>query len=356
MLNKEKLKKFLTDNDEHFFTYIDSEYSYNSHYYYKELCDERFVLLYEKNYRENKMDSSRYDFAGYYDCRDNIIYNPSYDIRNLVEKNNICKVSSLEILKDAIDKDIKAYLKDYSLKNESKLKNQFSKEFNEQNEYTFSHYKDETERDFIQDVNLKEIDLSGYNPYYQFESYEDFRNKSIYKKYLDNPVAEVEKLSKDFLKDENFSVKKDLAFILLEEDWKNNYLSLIKENKDNKYDWLYINRNLLSSIKDIDAKNINITVKYNEETLTFKYSKSSLECDLKNGDTHSGGWNKSYDEVKEFLKKHKDEKDWYKSDFDFKNIISITYGKKILFEKSDEKELEKNIEDDFDMDIADDMY
>lgn len=356
MLNKEKIKKFLTDSNEQLLTYIDPEYSYNSHYYYKESCDERFALLYEKNYKENKMDSSRYDFAGYYDCIDNIIYNPSYDIKNMVEKNNICKVSSLEILINKIDKGIKSYLKNFALNNGSKLKKQFSKEFNEQNEYTFSNYEKETEREFIENINLEEIDLSGYNPYYHFESYDDFRNKSIYKKYLDNPTEEIEKISKDFLKDENFSVKKDLAFILLEKDWKDNYLSLIKENKDHKYDWLYINRDLLSSIRDIEAQNINITIKYDEEILTFKYPKSSLECDLKSGDTDSSGWNKSYDVVKEFLKKHKDAKDWHNSDFDFKNIVSITYGKKILFEKDDDKELEKNIEDNYDVDITDEMY
>lgn len=356
MLNKEKFKQFLTNSNERLFTYIDPERLSHSHYYYKELCDDRFVLLYEKNYYENKMDSSSYNFAGYYDYIDNIIYDPSYDLENMVEKNNICKVSPLKVLINRIDEDIRSYLKNYALNNENELKKQFNKEFNEQNENKFSRYKKETELEFIENNILGKNALSRYKPYYQFVFHDDFRNNSVFKKYLDNPIEEIEKISKYFLKNENFSVKKDLAFILLAKDWKDNYLDLIKENKDCKYDWLYINRDLLSSIKDVKAQYINITIKYDEENLTFKFLKRSLECDLKDGYICSSSSDKSYDVVKEFLKKYKGEKDWYKRDFDFKNIVSITYGKKILFEKNDEKKLEKNIEDNYDIDITDEMY
>ena len=42
------------------------------------------------------MDDREYNFEGYYDCIDKVLYNSSYDIRDLIPTDNSIKVDSFD--------------------------------------------------------------------------------------------------------------------------------------------------------------------------------------------------------------------------------------------------------------------
>ena len=96
-----------------------------------------------------------------------------------------------------------------------------------------------------------------------------------------------------------------------------------------------MNKKILSSIKDIEAVNLNITINYSGNILTFKYPKSTLVNDLERCEKTSDMWGKAYDVVKDFLEQHKESNNnWKDKSFDFENISSITYGKNVLYENA----------------------
>ena len=85
---------------------------------------------------------------------------------------------------------------------------------------------------------------------------------------------------------------------------------------------------------------INITINYNGDELTFKFSKYTFQCALERNYKSECSYNKSYESVEKFLEEHKEQ--GYKKEFDFLNITKITYGKNTLYEKQEDKELEND--------------
>lgn len=347
MSNKKKLEQFILNNDSERFLYLDKEWTSNCYHYYKEKYNDRFYLLYERHYCNNRLDKSSYEFAGYYDYKEKVLYNPSYNLSKALEKEKISiSFSGLGVVEKKIDDAIKESLVKYALKHQNEFKSKYREEFLQQDEYTFKSLNKEVEIQFINSQKLEQIGNCNYSPWETYTTTNDYKDTSVYTKYLDDPEAEIKKLTKEIISKNKEKIEKEMAFNLLENEYKNHYLSLINDNVGKVYGDVYINRELLSAIKDVDAQNLNITIQYGNDKLTFKYPKVSLECDLKRGDTDSSGYNKAYEEVKEFLKKYKDENDWHRGDFDFRNITSISYGRQILFEKINELEDKKNIEND----------
>ena len=108
-------------------------------------------------------------------------------------------------------------------------------------------------------------------------------------------------------------------------------------------------RTVMNSIKDINAKTINITIQYGNKSLTFKYEYNALKRDLTNDSKGSSGYGKAYEEVSHFIKEnsHVNLSRWTE-EFNFSNITSITYGKNELYHYdlslSNDKEAEEDLE------------
>lgn len=332
MFNKTKFKEFLISPEITSFTYIDTEYSSKSNHYYKEKFNHRFYLLYEKDYESNSMNDNDYKFAGYFDCIDRIIYNPSYDIRtNILENSDVCNYSYFSVLSEQIKQGVSDNLREYSAWNKDNLKNISKEKFTNQTDYMFDSYKKSVEKEFISSELLEQISLPDYNASYKYEHKFTFSNNLIYTEYLDQPKDTINKICDKVLEIEE--VQEDLGEMILKNEFQNNYLKEILENKDNTFSHLYINKAILNSIKDIDAVNFNITISYDNEKLTFKFPKNRLVNELEDASVDADDYCKSYEIVEEFLKKHKHSKDNYHSDsFDFSNITSISYGKNVLYE------------------------
>ena len=129
------------------------------------------------------------------------------------------------------------------------------------------------------------------------------------------------------------------------------YLDKIKKNYNNDFAYIYTNKNILNALKDVDAKNLNITINYNNNEITFKYDYNRLISELKNATYKGYDYSSNYKIVREFLEDNNilNENGYKEDSFKFENITSITYGKKILYVNDISKQ-EKEIEnDDFDL-------
>lgn len=341
------IEEFLFNDTVSNYLYIDKEYSYNSNYYYKEKYNDRFYLIYERRYSSNDMTNNDYEFAGYYDAIDKVLYNPGYDINNLLVNSTNVKVKDLVEISNQIEKDVIAFIKQYCQNNSAKLKKENKENYDKQEEYIFNSYTSYIDHEFVKSEIDSYVPLPDYSGRFFYEQEFTFSDNKIYTEYLNNPVETIIKIGNYLIN--NKEVQKDLGIMLLKNDFQNDYLKEIIINKNGKFDNLYLNKKLLNCLKNVEAVNINITIEYNNQTLTFKYPKNTIVSDLLNCDKDTDSYGKSYEIVEDFLDKYKNsDEPWHKHKFDFQNIKSITYGKNTLYEKDKSNEKEIDIEEEMD--------
>lgn len=341
MAAKKDFEDFLSNNNISYFLYIDEVYSSRNKFYYKEDFNNRFKLIFERKYYPNEMSDYNYTFAGYLDCITKTLYEPSYDISNILEESNIIKMSSFDEISNQIEKDVIIFLKQYSVDNAGQLKKEAQETFNYKKEKLIEEYEQNVRELFVKGEIDETVPYKKISEKNAYESKFLFSRNLIYSDYLNNPVDTVLKICNWITNDSN--LREDLGIMIFENEYENIYLKEILENKNGKYDYLYLNRKILDSIKDIDATNFNITINYNNESINFKLSKNIFIEDLEDCKKYSKGYDKSYERVEDFLLKHKENVDGSTS-FDLKNITSITYGKKVLYENICSKQIIENID------------
>ena len=97
------LEKFLLDenlNDQTFNS------SYRPIIIHKEKYNDRFVVLYSKKYTDN-LYQEKYDVSGYYDVKDNCLYNASYTLQNIFKENPTIKYEYFSTIHKKIFNDVK---------------------------------------------------------------------------------------------------------------------------------------------------------------------------------------------------------------------------------------------------------
>ena len=117
MFNKKALDEFLVNDKISYYLYIDKEYSFESKQFYKEQYNDRFYLLYSRRYEPNIMNAREYDFEGYYDCIDKVLYNTKFDVDKMLKESRIVKISSFGELLNQIENDIEKIMNDYCIDN-----------------------------------------------------------------------------------------------------------------------------------------------------------------------------------------------------------------------------------------------
>ena len=335
------LEDYLSNNQIIHYKYINHNYKYDNCDFLKEQLDDRFYCLYTKHSEDYKLNNNNYEFAGFLDVIDKKIYNPNYQVIKILENSSIYLLSTLSELKEQIENKVSEKLCDYALSHASQLKNLCDEEFLKQDEYHFDYYQKEVNELFVSSENLQTIQLE----HKQLLRYSYFSNNHNipYSEYLSNSENTVKEIVNNLIK--NDEIKKYLGWEILEAEYKNRYLDSIYKNPQ-KNNFLFVNREILSNIKDIDAVNLNITISYNNKELTFKTQKKRFEMGLRNAYTSDHYYGKSYEVVEKFLEENKNIKDnWYKHDFDFEHISKITYGKQVLYEANIDKNIEKEIDE-----------
>jgi len=326
------------------------EGNYNHQKIHKEQFDDRFVVIYTKtNY--SYLSQNDYAVAGYLDTKDKVLYDCTYYLNELLPKEkNLIEKSSFGVLGEKLWNEIQDYIEKYSFANEEKLKDIAIEKYNHLEDYRIDSYKRDVREQFVEEMNPI-IKLQKSYSSYEFTNIPEYKGHYIDVEYLNNPQKTVEKYANKIIEtiDDYRNNKEELGLELLIFRDKIEYLDIIKENKNNEFKDLYIKRNIYNSIKDIDAKTVNITIQYGDKSLTFKYEYSALKRDLTNDSKGSSGYGKAYEEVSKFIKENsQEETSRWTEEFNFSNITSITYGKNELYHydlsSSKDKEVEEDLE------------
>ena len=326
------------------------EGNYNHQKIHKEQFDDRFVVIYTKtNY--SYLSQNDYAVAGYLDTKDRVLYDCTYYLNELLPKEkNLIEKSSFGVLGEKLWNEIQDYIEKYSFANEEKLKDIAIEKYNHLEDYRIDSYKRDVREQFVEEMNPI-IKLQKSYSSYEFTNIPEYKGHYIDVEYLNNPQKTVEKYANKIIEtiDDYRNNKEELGLELLIFRDKIEYLDIIKENKNNEFKDLYIKRNIYNSIKDIDAKTVNITIQYGDKSLTFKYEYSALKRDLTNDSKGSSGYGKAYEEVSKFIKENsQEETSRWTEEFNFSNITSITYGKNELYHydlsSSKDKEVEEDLE------------
>ena len=334
-----KFERFLMDSKANDEVFDSSSHQIQVH---KEKYDNRFDIIYFKQYSDNIINQSRYEVGGFYDNITLCLYETDRRISEKIPEDSIIKMRTFsEVGKEFLNK-LKEYLIEYSFKHEKELKEIAKEKYEAKDDYRINSFKKDVRRLFLSQPDSK-ISLPVAISDYEITKKSEYNKMLI--QYIDNPLQTISDYSKELLKDygEDFGLE-----LLIYYD-KIDYLDEIRENKDNVFKDLYTNKRILDSIRDLDANNINITIKYGENTLAFKYDYDDLKRDLVNGELKSTRlYNSGYDKISDFVKSNSGE--LYKNSydrvgFDFANIESISYGKKELYIKENmNKEQEKEEE------------
>jgi len=326
------------------------EGNYNHQKIHKEQFDDRFVVIYTKtNY--SYLSQNDYAVAGYLDTKDKVLYDCTYYLNELLPKEkNLIEKSSFGVLGEKLWNEIQDYIEKYSFANEEKLKDIAIEKYNHLEDYRIDSYKRDVREQFVEEMNPI-IKLQKSYSSYEFTNIPEYKGHYIDVEYLNNPQKTVEKYANKIIEtiDDYRNNKEELGLELLIFRDKIEYLDIIKENENNEFKDLYIKRNIYNSIKDIDAKTVNITIQYGDKSLTFKYEYSALKRDLTNDSKGSSGYGKAYEEVSKFIKENsQEETSRWTEEFNFSNITSITYGKNELYHydlsSSKDKEVEEDLE------------
>lgn len=340
-------EKFLLDdnfNDKVF------EGKYKKFKIHKEKFNDRFIVIYLKE-ASDSLYQEEYKASGYLDIHDKCIYDCDYYLNDLLSENKIFKLESFYNLKNKINEDVCAYLENYSFKKEMELMENSFDLFDKIDEWKKERYMNEIRKKFIKESNpIIKLDLS-YSLFSVINSY-DYSIYKVYVEYLNNPEFAIKKYANKIINLENF--KTDLGLQLLIYHDKVKYLESIVNNYNIEFKDLYINKNIYDTIKDLDAKTLNITIKYGDKSLTFKYDYRRLVDDLVNDNRGSSDYGVAYDKVSKFIK----ENDIFtgnngrREDFSFANISSITYGKKEYYRCNVNTKTEKEqYQDDLEIEI-----
>lgn len=312
---------------------------------HKEKYDNRFEIIYFKTFEDSIMKQGRYEVGGYYDTKNRCIYELDRRIEDKIPEDSIIKTNTFSKLGVEFLDKLKEHLINYSFEHEEELKAIAKEKYEARDDYRINNFKKEVRRLFLSDNEIKKtlsLSISDY----------EITNRSDYgyilSKYLDNPKSAIEEYSNKILEKygEDFGLE---LFIYYD---KIDYMKAIEENKNNSFNDLYLNKKILESIKDLDAQTVNITIKYGDNKLTFKYDYNGLKRDLQNGEPKCTGlYNRGYDQVSDFIKENDSMISSNKHErkgFAFANIESIAFGKKDLYVKESlNKEID--IEEEYDL-------
>lgn len=309
---------------------------------HKEKYDDRFTVIYGKRLSKG-LKQEDYSVFGYYDNLEKTLYDYSYELTDFVKNLEEVKISSFSELGRNMFKEINQYVEKVVLNDRPYYRDLGKEKYDNLEDWKVKSVQLETHQNIINNNEIP-VSFKSINSGYEIGYKDVYSNKSIFVDYLNNPTDVIKKYGDDLIQEH----KEDLGVNLLIYEYQCNYFEEIIKNKDNKFDYIFISRKILNSIKDIDAKTLNITISYDDEELSFKYDYYTLKRDLENGDCKTETYGSSYNMVKEFLKAHnvKDERDYIEDEFRFDHITSITYGKKLLYEKETlSKDLEKENDD-----------
>jgi len=321
------------------------ETKYNNVKIHKEKYNDRFSVIYSKKDLKG-LNQEEYKISGYYDIIDKILYNSSYDISDVISKDNSISLDNFDNVFNKMCKEIDEYISDFVLLNSEEYRKLGQEKYANLSRWTKEEALKNVEMKFIENPNPN-LKLSIAGSSYKIRYRDEYYNKNVINEYLNNPKEVIEKYATEFIEKD----KEELGSNLLIYDYQLSHLDKIKENKNNEFEHVYNNKKIIDSIKDIEAKSVIITINYNGKEIAFKYDYNKFNSELKSAKYKGYEYGSNYEKVRKFLKENdvRDERGYFEDNFLFKNIMSITYGKKILYENENLKSEIELDNDDFDL-------
>lgn len=322
--------------------------------------NENIDFLYKPSYGEFQYGNELY-FLGLFEKITKKLYGSSLDFQSNydIEMNSKYYESSIGKIEENITNGANMYLNKYVEENKTTLMNIGKEIFDKyiSDDWNYSNIKNNIIKDYINDEQNHKFSLS-INSYHYEKNIKDLiikyiqnpkeTTKGIFKEYINNS----EKIESIYFNDHhnNISVKEHLGAVLLETQLRNTLLQELKDNPNNEYKK---KRDIISSIKELDAQMVTITLKHNNEMITLKYPRNILE------QMELYEWN--IPDLKIRWKIGNLYKNIYgqeKDDTFIKEIAKIEYKKRTIYEDTKLLSLENNLSNNIEEthDIVDDMF
>lgn len=331
------ITKFILNNEE---MDIVIKESYKTISLHKEKIDDRFIIIYGKNYSDN-LEQERYDVVGIIDTKEKCLYNPTYIFDDMIPKDSILKTNYYSNLETEIYSKINDEVKKVVLENPIEYMKYGKEKFSYQTNKDRENILRKACRLFIKYDNPNvDLDMS-INKWELFEIINYNKGQSLMK-YLYSPDKYINNSTLKYID----SKKEDIGLALINMREEKRVLEDIIKNKDGKYESININKRILDSIKNVYASRITVTIEYGGKELSFKTDYMKMKESLLNCDSGTYDSGNSYRVVSDFIKENSNNEkyDRYLNDFEFSHIKKITYGKETLYEKNDSKTKQKNKE------------
>ena len=327
-----KFDRFLENRSDEMFALKTNEYGLASEGVARIKYKDEIDLLYYSGYRTINVLNGELKVLGVFDNRTNSFYPTSRYMGLLnVEKSKYYKCSVSTLLDNLVDESSKM-LEKYIEKNKNSLMSKMRDIFNDRlkNEKdSYESYKDKivglAEKNFIY-----EKEPSNVAPLVKtFASWirADNNLTSIIILYLADSESTIKMLMEKHLSEQWGFIDRDwtneeyIGYYLVSKEWEREYVEELKKDTPVK---LAKAHDIVSAIKDIDAVNVTVTLKENEQEVTFKYNKDLL-VDIPMCDSDLSDWRVSAKERELFENFDTNGK----SRFDC--ISEIKYGRKVLY-------------------------
>lgn len=302
---------------------------------------------------------SKLEFIGMFEKNTRKLYGNSFYLQGTYYKNVYSSLfeCSISEIYDKIIKGANILLDSYIEKNQTKLmklsQNLFDKFI------SFDENYEEIKRGAIEDY----IYNKKSNIRFSVDSYKhEYEAKDIIMQYIQNPLETIEKVYNEYVNNTekekslrwyennkpyyNVTAKEYIGVRLHQQKCYEELRNKLEQNPNNEYRKKY---EIIQSIKDLDAQMLTITIKHNENIITFKYPKKNIyKLDYSDWDIPDV---KIREQIKEL---YKNEYGYNRDNLFISEIMKIEYSRKILYEDSKLLNKENNLQETHD--IVDDMF
>lgn len=164
----------------------------------------------------------------------------------------------------------------------------------------------------------------------EIKKYSSKKPKNILE-YLTNKKTFIEEETRDFILDN----MQDIMEGLVRSEEKRNKLKEIEENPKHPYHKV---RDIINAVTEKNCKTVVVTVSKDDIEQTFSYDANSLTC-------YNASYLSTFNIIKLSDREKFEEKFGRYSDFSFKDIIKITYGRNTIYEDKNFKKMDLEDED-----------
>lgn len=313
-------------------------------------------FLYVPSYGKYEYNSNL-KFIGLFDREHQNLYGSSYYLKYAKEYENSYYKGDMIDLEKALLDDASTLLNEYIIENKGILmelsKDIFDKYIQIESNKSEINFHVITNYIYSKNDDKSKFSISEFN---DLE-----KKKKLIISYIQNPQRTAQNLFEDYInktdiryssfrcnnQDFKLSKKEIIGLELLVDKYKTAKIQELKENPNYEYKKKH---DIISSIKDLNAQMITLTLKHNGETIDIKYPKKQLY------NFFFSTWYIPNLQTREIVKDLYSDIGGY-SDFLLEDIVSIHYNRKTLYE---DKELLDNIaekqEDENNLEAEDEMF